>query len=546
MSAGSPLSQTELAPASPRRQAAETDETRTPGQPARAAARPYSQHHQVPRRALLLLYLTHDSARKPHSSTMALTANAAALVLAGDALMEQGRYDEAEDNLRAAIEANPNDAPAHYALGKCLGASHDVRGSEHAYRTALQLDPDDPDAGNALGLMLWRARGDLQGAEAAFRAVVRAHPKRMTPRVNLDRLLRMKLPSKGGYRKNKQNWRTKKRDGPQLRPERSERGQKNWITSKRKAMLSGAVEGSPLEPRLPGIRPSTSTKQPGDWAGFRSGLGELSYESGPMASIDGLDGAIANPGKVLAMLHPSLRTTTPSQYDFRPDRSAYLQSRELPKRLQRDFVHLAHKTAPRNARTRQMARRAKTPSSMLGTLPNYDKWKPSGYLDPFRSSFNSPYKRSHGFAMWTAPPGTFRKRGTDAFEAFDENEAVTEKIVGFPDGKEGCELFVGEKATAYELREDGDATGEVRVVLGKVTADVGADAYAPCGYDNVEDLSWDEKAALGALLANVAADEGVEALTAPAPPFPAGAAVSEHRPTGAAALRIMMELDGEV
>ena len=105
---------------------------------------------------------------------MALTANAAALVLAGDALMEQGRYDEAEDNLRAAIEANPNDAPAHYALGKCLGASHDVRGSEHAYRTALQLDPDDPDAGNALGLMLWRARGDLQGAEAAFRAVAEA------------------------------------------------------------------------------------------------------------------------------------------------------------------------------------------------------------------------------------------------------------------------------------------------------------------------------------------------------------------------------------
>ena len=75
---------------------------------------------------------------------------------------------------------------------------------------------------------------------------------------------------------------------------------------------------------------------------------------------------------------------------------------------------------------------------------------------------------------------------------------------------------------------------------------MGVDAYAPCGYDNVEDLSWDEKAALGALLANVAADEGVEALTAPAPPFPAGAAVSEHRPTGAAALRIMMELDGEV
>ena len=128
---------------------------------------------------------------------MAEVANSAALVLAADALMEQGRYMEAEPELRQAIEADPTDASAFLALGKCLGATHDVRGSEDCYRQALQLNPDDPDAGNALGLLLWRARGDLKGAESAFRAVVAANPKVSAAKINLDRLMRMKLPSKG-------------------------------------------------------------------------------------------------------------------------------------------------------------------------------------------------------------------------------------------------------------------------------------------------------------------------------------------------------------
>ena len=42
----------------------------------------------------------------------------------------------------------------------------------------------------------------------------------------------------------------------------------------------------------------------------------------------------------------------------------------------------------------------------------------------------------------------------------EKDPDVQEKVIGFPDGKEGCELFVGEKASAYELREKGEATGE--------------------------------------------------------------------------------------
>ena len=47
---------------------------------------------------------------------MAEVANSAALVLAADALMEQGRYMEAEPELRQAIEVDPSDASAFFGL----------------------------------------------------------------------------------------------------------------------------------------------------------------------------------------------------------------------------------------------------------------------------------------------------------------------------------------------------------------------------------------------------------------------------------------------
>ena len=62
----------------------------------------------------------------------------------------------------------------------------------------------------------------------------------------------------------------------------------------------------------------------------------------------------------------------------------------------------------------------------------------------------------------------------------------------------------------------------------------------------IDDLEWDEKAALGALLCNLAADEGVNILNKPPPPFPAGESVNDVRPKSAEAIRIMQELDGEV
>merc|ERR1712224_1039081 len=110
----------------------------------------------------------------------------------------------------------------------------------------------------------------------------------------------------------------------------------------------------------------------------------------------------------------------------------------------------------------------------------------------------------------------------------------------------GLRAVCGEKASAYELREKGEATGEGRVVLGKITTDVATDQYEKTGYVPIDDLDWDEKAALGALLCNLAADEGVNVLNKLVPPFPPGESVNDARPTSAEAIRILQELDGEV
>ena len=95
-------------------------------------------------------------------------------------------------------------------------------------------------------------------------------------------------------------------------------------------------------------------------------------------------------------------------------------------------------------------------------------------------------------------------------------------------------------------QQQGEATGDVRVVLGKITTDVATETYEKTGYGPIDDLEWDEKAALGALLCNLAADEGVNVLNKLVPPFPPGESVNDGRPTSAEAIRILQELDGEV
>ena len=69
---------------------------------------------------------------------------------------EQGRWPEAAAELRAAIDINPHNAAWHYNLGLTLEAMDDfVRGGE-ALQKAVDLEPEDVEILNSLGVNLTR------------------------------------------------------------------------------------------------------------------------------------------------------------------------------------------------------------------------------------------------------------------------------------------------------------------------------------------------------------------------------------------------------
>ena len=59
----------------------------------------------------------------------------------GIAYFRLGRYDEAADEFRAALEISPVDDYAHYALGRCLEKQGRMREANGHYKLARSLRP---------------------------------------------------------------------------------------------------------------------------------------------------------------------------------------------------------------------------------------------------------------------------------------------------------------------------------------------------------------------------------------------------------------------
>jgi Tfp pilus assembly protein PilF len=106
----------------------------------------------------------------------------------GNALQAQGDVEGALRHYRAAIDADPKHALAHYNLGNALLAQGQFAEARTATRQALDLlpprDPLRPKAHNNLGNAL-QAQGDVEGALRHYRAAIDADPKFALAHYNL-------------------------------------------------------------------------------------------------------------------------------------------------------------------------------------------------------------------------------------------------------------------------------------------------------------------------------------------------------------------------
>jgi protein O-GlcNAc transferase len=94
----------------------------------------------------------------------------------GNALRDRGQLDEAMAAYRRALELKP-DYPEAQQSGRCTGRERQGRVDEAmaAYRRALELKPDYAEAHNNLGNAL-KERGQLDEAIAAYRRALELKP----------------------------------------------------------------------------------------------------------------------------------------------------------------------------------------------------------------------------------------------------------------------------------------------------------------------------------------------------------------------------------
>jgi hypothetical protein len=112
-------------------------------------------------------------------------------LLAGVVLEEAGRLEEAVALYRRVLAVRPESARAWTDLGNAQGAQGATEDAEKAYRQALRLSPDDPDALNNLAWLLLQGKRQLEEAEGlAVRAAAVPGPERFQA---LDTLARVQL-----------------------------------------------------------------------------------------------------------------------------------------------------------------------------------------------------------------------------------------------------------------------------------------------------------------------------------------------------------------
>ncbi|MDA8362736.1 MAG: type IV pilus biogenesis/stability protein PilW [Gammaproteobacteria bacterium] len=97
----------------------------------------------------------------------------------GAGYIARGEYDVALHELKHALEIDPDDSEANNIMGLLYARLKDNDRAEHYYRKAISLQPDNSDAQNNYGVFLCQ-RGQLKSAEKHFTAAL-SNPLYKTP-----------------------------------------------------------------------------------------------------------------------------------------------------------------------------------------------------------------------------------------------------------------------------------------------------------------------------------------------------------------------------
>lgn len=102
-------------------------------------------------------------------------------VVEAEALLAEGKYQDALELIDAAIAENPAHARFHYVRGNALSYLGDNDEAGAAYREAIELDPDDALPHAALGQLIAFSEGatleDKKAAVASFQTALQLDPR---------------------------------------------------------------------------------------------------------------------------------------------------------------------------------------------------------------------------------------------------------------------------------------------------------------------------------------------------------------------------------
>jgi tetratricopeptide (TPR) repeat protein len=102
----------------------------------------------------------------------------------GDALLRQGKLNEAIDQYQKAIRLKPDYANSHNNLGIALARKGQTDEAIRQYREAIRLKPDHADAHNGLGVAL-HAKGQMDESVRHLQEALRLKPDHADAHYNL-------------------------------------------------------------------------------------------------------------------------------------------------------------------------------------------------------------------------------------------------------------------------------------------------------------------------------------------------------------------------